>query len=235
VGQDEQGLPSGGEPAPAAADALAVRGQLAGQVAQARTGQSNRGWVDKHLKLLEPRAILVVNPSIRSFASSHRQAPKSLASGQSGGASVPHFEITTALTASPERVFDACLNVEEHTRSMGASAEQAVGGRTRGALRLGETVTFQARHFGLSWRLTARITSYDRPWRFVDEQEVGPFKRWRHEHHFVSDGSGGTIMRDVVDFASPLGALGRLADATVLGWYMPRLITSRNSYLARTL
>ncbi|MFI9724144.1 SRPBCC family protein [Streptomyces sp. NPDC052396] len=147
---------------------------------------------------------------------------------------MPHFELTTALTASPEQVFDACLNVAEHTRSMAASSERTVGGRARGTLAPGEAVTFQARHFGLTWRLTARITSYDRPRRFVDEQEAGPFQRWCHAHHFEPDGSGGTIMTDVVDFASPLGALGRLADAAVLGWYMPRLIRSRNAYLART-
>lgn len=146
-----------------------------------------------------------------------------------------HFEITTALTASPERVFEACLNVEEHTRSMAASSEQAVGGKTHGVLALGETVTFQARHFGLTWRLTARITSWDPPWHFVDEQQAGPFRQWRHAHHFEADGSGGTVMTDVIDFAAPIGVLGNLADATVLGWYMPKLIRSRNAHLARAL
>jgi hypothetical protein len=42
-------------------------------------------------------------------------------------------------------------------------------------------------------------------------------------------------MTDVIDFASPLGILGRVADATVLSWYMPRLIRARTSYLAANL
>jgi hypothetical protein len=42
-------------------------------------------------------------------------------------------------------------------------------------------------------------------------------------------------MTDIIDFASPLGPLGRFADMTVLDWYMPRLIRSRNSYLAAIL
>ncbi len=146
-----------------------------------------------------------------------------------------HFEITTVLAASPKRAFDICLDVDEHTRSMAGSSEQTVGGRTQGVLALGESVTFQARHFGLTWRLTARITSWDPPWHFVDEQETGPFKRWRHAHHFESDGTGGTVMTDIIDFASPLGVLGRLADTTVLGWYMPKLISSRNAHLAMAL
>ncbi|MCL6732143.1 SRPBCC family protein [Streptomyces neyagawaensis] len=148
---------------------------------------------------------------------------------------MPHFEIVTAVAAPPDRVFEACLDVEAHTRSMADSSERAVGGRTRGGLSLGDTVTFQARHFGLIWRLTARITAYDPPQCFVDEQDAGPFKRWHHSHHFEPDGTGGTVMRDVIDFASPFGLLGRVVDRTVLSWYMPRLIRTRNAYLASAL
>ncbi|MFE0172288.1 SRPBCC family protein [Streptomyces sp. NPDC059002] len=143
-----------------------------------------------------------------------------------------HFEVTTVVPAPPRQVFDACLDVEAHTRSMAASKEHAVGGTTRGTLALGQTVTFQARHFGLTWRLTARITAYDPPHSFVDEQEAGPFRHWRHAHRFEPYGDGHTLMTDTIDFASPLGPLGRFADATVLNRYMPRLIRSRNAYLA---
>ncbi|OEU86829.1 cyclase [Streptomyces abyssalis] len=143
-----------------------------------------------------------------------------------------HFEVVTAVAAPPDQVFAKCLDVEAHTSSMADSSERAVGGKTRGELSLGDTVTFQARHLGLTWRLTARITSYDRPRCFVDEQDSGPFKRWRHAHHFEPDGADGTVMRDVIDFASPLGPVGRIVDRLLLSRYMPRLIRIRNAYLA---
>ncbi|MGX1761585.1 hypothetical protein ACWIG5_32525 [Streptomyces lydicus] len=38
-------------------------------------------------------------------------------------------------------------------------------------------------------------------------------------------------MRDVVDFASPLGPVGRIVDGILLGRYMPHLIRPRNAYL----
>ncbi|MFD9210842.1 SRPBCC family protein [Streptomyces sioyaensis] len=145
-----------------------------------------------------------------------------------------HFEVITAVAAPPDQVFAVCLDVEAHTRSMADSSERAVDGKTRGELSLGDTVTFQARHLGLTWRLKARITSYDRPRCFVDEQESGPFKRWRHAHHFEPDGAGGTLMRDVIDFASPLGPVGRIVDRLLLSRYMPHLIRLRNAYLAST-
>lgn len=146
-----------------------------------------------------------------------------------------HFEITTVLSAPPHQVFDACLDLETHTRSLASTGERVVGGTARGRLTAGQSVTFQARHFGLTWQLTARITSWNPPHSFVDEQETGPFQYWRHAHVFQPHDADGTVMTDIIDFASPRGPLGRLADATVLNRYMPRLIRSRNSYLAAAL
>ncbi len=84
--------------------------------------------------------------------------------------------------------------------------------------------------------MTVRIIAYDRPHRFVDEQVKGPFEHWRHEHLLVPDeATGTTVMHDRIDFAAPLGPLGRAVDAVVLGRYMRRLVGNRNVYLARTL
>lgn len=141
------------------------------------------------------------------------------------------FEAVTRIAAPPRLVFDMSLDVEVHTASMAGSAERAVDGITAGRMTLGDTVTWQARHLGLRRRMTARISAYDRPGFFVDEQVNGPFKLWRHAHHFEPDGQGGTLMRDVVDFAAPLGLLGAIAEFTVLDRYMPRLIRSRNHHL----
>jgi ligand-binding SRPBCC domain-containing protein len=144
---------------------------------------------------------------------------------------VPRFELTTRIAAPPARVFDACLDVEVHTASMASSGEQTVGGRRSGHLVLGDRVTFQARHLGIRWRLTAHVSEYDRPEHFADVQERGPFKRWHHAHHFTPDGTGGTVMRDVVDFTAPLGPLGVFVERLVLHRYMIRLIESRNQYI----
>lgn len=45
---------------------------------------------------------------------------------------------------------------------------------------------------------------------FVDEQRVGPYKIWHHEHHF-REIEGGVEMTDVVSYQLPMGFLGRLA------------------------
>lgn len=152
---------------------------------------------------------------------------------------MPSFELVTRIAAPPKRVFDASLDVDVHTASMAGSGERAVGGVSAGAMRLGDTVTWRARHFGVWWRMTSAITAYDRPGFFVDEQQRGPFRRWRHEHYCAADGATGdgrgTVMRDVVAFTSPFGIVGRAVDTLVLRRYMTKLITERNAHIKALL
>ncbi|GAA1935709.1 hypothetical protein GCM10009837_71960 [Streptomyces durmitorensis] len=141
------------------------------------------------------------------------------------------FETVTHIAASPATVFDLSLDVDLHTASMARSGERIVGGIRAGRMALGDTVTWEARHFGMRWRMTSRISAYERPGRFVDEQVAGPFKRWHHTHCFAPDGRGGTVMRDVVEFAAPFGLLGAGVEAIALGRYMRRLIEARNVHV----
>ncbi len=45
---------------------------------------------------------------------------------------------------------------------------------------------------------------------FVDEQRVGPYKIWHHEHHFEQQ-ENGILMTDLVHYSLPVYFLGRLA------------------------
>ncbi|MCW3462262.1 SRPBCC family protein [Chitinophaga nivalis] len=45
---------------------------------------------------------------------------------------------------------------------------------------------------------------------FVDEQRVGPYRMWHHQHHFEAV-PGGVRMTDTVHYRLPLGVLGKLA------------------------
>lgn len=47
---------------------------------------------------------------------------------------------------------------------------------------------------------------------FVDDQRVGPFALWHHQHHFRAVGPEATEMTDVLHYQAPLGPLGTLAD-----------------------
>jgi ligand-binding SRPBCC domain-containing protein len=65
---------------------------------------------------------------------------------------------------------------------------------------------------------------------FVDEMLRGAFKRWHHTHLFEQQADG-TLMIDEVDYASPLGPLGRLVDLLYLENYMRRFLLRRNAHI----
>lgn len=141
---------------------------------------------------------------------------------------MPIIEVLTHIAAPPARCFYLALSVDLHVVSARQTHEQVVGGVRSGLLRLGDEVTFCARHFGIWQTLTSKITEYQAPAYFCDEMQRGAFKTMRHEHHFEPQGAG-TLMRDVFNFTSPLGLLGKLADALVLSEYLRRFLVQRGA------
>ena len=142
---------------------------------------------------------------------------------------MPKIHLETFVAAPVEVCFDLCLNVNFHER---AGHGRAVAGTTSGQLELGDTVTWEAVHFLVRQRLTSKIVARERPRTFTDEMQRGAFARWRHAHTFTEQ-AGGTLMVDDVDFASPLGPLGRLADALLLKSYMTRFLVTHNAHFKR--
>ncbi len=140
---------------------------------------------------------------------------------------MPAFEIKTDINAPTHACFDLARDIDFHTRSLSDTNERAIAGRTDGLIELGETVTWRAKHLGMTRTMTVEITAMDRPTHFRDEQVGGPFRHFVHDHYFQGLGGGVTRMRDVIDFASPFGMPGQVVDRVYLSKYLKRLITQR--------
>src|ERR1700733_15775427 len=117
---------------------------------------------------------------------------------------MPSIILETPINAPIERCFDLSRSIDLHTDSMQHTGEKAIAGRTSGLIELGESVTWEAKHFGIRQTLTSKITEFNYPNCFVDEQVRGAFKSFRHEHRFVQQ-DGQTLMTDTFTFKSPLG------------------------------
>ena len=74
------------------------------------------------------------------------------------------------------------------------------------AMKAGALIDYRLRVHGLPLRWRTEITAWDPPFRFVDSQLRGPYRRWVHTHTF-EDSNGGTLCRDEVSYAVPGGAL----------------------------
>jgi ligand-binding SRPBCC domain-containing protein len=143
---------------------------------------------------------------------------------------MPRVELTTVIAAPIETVFDLARSIDAHAASQSSHDEKAVAGRTSGLIEEGEEVTWEAVHFGIRQRLTSRIVAMRRPTYFRDSMLRGAFQRLDHDHYFESTPTG-TVMKDVFDFASPLGPLGKLVDWLLLARYLRGLLEERNQVL----
>jgi len=65
---------------------------------------------------------------------------------------------------------------------------------------------------GVRVRWLTQITHVEPLRMFIDEQRVGPYRLWIHEHRFVPEGDS-VRMIDHVTYALPFGVLGRWVHA----------------------
>lgn len=75
----------------------------------------------------------------------------------------------------------------------------------------GQVITYRVKPlFGWPLFWMTEIKAVEKEKFFVDEQRLGPYRIWHHEHHFQSI-EGGVQMTDLVHYALPLGFVGSLA------------------------
>jgi len=75
---------------------------------------------------------------------------------------------------------------------------------------------------GIAMTWLTEITHVREGASFVDEQRVGPYALWHHEHHFTDLGNGRIEIRDRVTYRLPFQPLGELAHRWLV---KPRLDT----------
>jgi ligand-binding SRPBCC domain-containing protein len=141
--------------------------------------------------------------------------------------------VETRIAAPPERCFLLSLSIDLHVESTAQTGERAVAGVTHGLLSLGDTVTWQGRHFGFFLTHETLITKYERPHYFQDVMVKGMFRSFEHDHSFEPSDNGGAMMRDELRFTAPLGPVGWIAESLVLRSYLTKFLRARNEQIRR--
>ncbi len=69
--------------------------------------------------------------------------------------------------------------------------------------------------FGIITNWVTEITHIKNGSFFVDEQRIGPYALWHHQHILIPT-NGGVLMRDIVSYKPPFGLLGRIANRLII-------------------
>lgn len=99
------------------------------------------------------------------------------------------------------------------------------------ALERGTRLRYRVRPLLVPQGWTAEIRAWEPPNRFVDEQVRGPYRIWYHEHRFRA-ARGGTDIHDRIDYALPLGPLGRFAHAVLVRRQLEAIFDYRKRRIA---
>lgn len=143
---------------------------------------------------------------------------------------MPKIELTTEIFSTIEICFDLSRSIDLHKISTVQTNEEAIAGKTSGLISLNESVTWQATHFGIRQKLSSKITAFDRPVFFKDEQQKGAFKSFYHDHKFEQIGDK-VIMKDLFEFESPFGIFGKIFNQLILVKYLRKLLIDRNNVI----
>ncbi len=70
----------------------------------------------------------------------------------------------------------------------------------------GAKIDYRLKLHGIPLRWQSEISIWEPPYRFVDRQLRGPYSLWHHLHEF-EEHDGRTLVKDTVDYSSPIGWL----------------------------
>jgi ligand-binding SRPBCC domain-containing protein len=84
--------------------------------------------------------------------------------------------------------------------------------------------------FGIKTTWVTEITQIQEQEYFVDEQRVGPYDLWHHEHR-IEVIPGGVHMSDTVSYKPPLGLLGSIANEIMIRRKLKEIFDFRKTAL----
>jgi len=86
--------------------------------------------------------------------------------------------------------------------------------------------------FGIPMAWLSEVSHCQVPQRFIYEQRIGPFKFLSHEVR-LTETEGGVVLEDILFYAMPLGWIGRLVHAFLIGDKLAQIFDTRRDYLQR--
>lgn len=85
--------------------------------------------------------------------------------------------------------------------------------------------------FSIPVRWVTEITQVKHMEYFIDDQRIGPYKLWHHQH-FFKEVNGGVEMTDIVHYQAPFGIIGKVAESLFINSKVKSIFDYRNRVLS---
>jgi ligand-binding SRPBCC domain-containing protein len=104
---------------------------------------------------------------------------------------------------------------------------------TPGKMYAGMIISYKVRPvMGIPVTWVTEITHVEDKRYFVDEQRVGPYAIWHHQHLIEPHGNG-VMMTDIVSYKPPLGFLGSIANSLLIRKQLEGIFAYREKALKK--
>lgn len=141
---------------------------------------------------------------------------------------------TQKLTGSINEVWDfiACpVNLKEITPGDMGFIISSNNGSER--MYAGMIITYKVSPlFGMKVNWVTEITHIKEYEYFVDEQRIGPYSMWHHEHK-IEPVEGGVLLTDIVSYKPPFGFVGAIANSLFIRKRLQEIFDYRSIALER--
>ena len=156
---------------------------------------------------------------------------------------MPTLEFETIVAAPLEKVWAFFQDVVHGIPAIYSPKDQVQVEQADLPLRVGSMVVIRARGPVGKIRMVAKVIEHRPPHpvvfgeeaRFVDVQESGPFKLWRHEHEMERIEQRLTRLVDRVTYVVPYGPIGWLADVLIVRRKVRAMFRYRSDTVRRIL
>jgi len=85
---------------------------------------------------------------------------------------------------------------------------------------------------GIKTTWVTEITQVIEKKYFVDEQRIGPYSLWHHQH-IIEQIEEGVLMTDIVSYQPPLGILGAMANTLIIKHKLREIFDFRTSAIEK--
>lgn len=147
---------------------------------------------------------------------------------------VQRLEFVQEITATPEAAWAFFSNPANLARITPPELDFTVVSPLPEAVYPGLLITYRVRPlFEIAVTWVTEITQVQAPYYFCDDQRIGPYKLWHHEHFFEPLADGRTRVRDVIHYAVPFGFLGEFARPYVVSPKLAEIFEFRRQAVAK--